>query len=161
MSFFGAGFASMTLLLQLQWRGLGLGLPFVGFAVIALAAMIVVRQPGDGFARPEGSGKVMLWSSMGEGVALFLVAQLVVNLGRPDLLLPAMALVVGLHFVPIAYWAPFSQLYILAAVIVAGGVVGLSIDQPAGGTVSGFTAAAALAGASIAAIRRERSAKLR
>jgi len=161
MSFFGAGFASLTLLLQLQWTGLKLGLPFIGFAVIAIAAMIVVRLPGDGFTRPEGSGKTMLWSSIGEGVGIFLVNELLISLGHSDLIVPAMALIVGLHFIPIAYWAPFHQLYILAATIILGGIVGLLIDQPAGGTVAGFTAAAALAGASIAAVRRERVAKLR
>ncbi len=98
----------------------------------------------------------MLWSSIGEGIGLFLVNQLLINLGHSDLIVSAMALVVGLHFIPIAYWAP----YILAAAIILGGIVGLLIDQPAGGTVSGFTAAAALAGASIAAVRREQLAKL-
>jgi hypothetical protein len=161
MSFFGAVFASMTLLLQLHWSGLELGLPFIGFAVIATAAMIVVRLPGNGFARPEGSGRVMLWSSIGEGLGVFLVSQMVVYLGHSDLIPPAIALVVGLHFIPIAYWAPFWPLYILAAVIVAGGIIGLLMNQPAGGTVSGLTAAAALVGASIAAIRRERLAKSR
>jgi len=102
----------------------------------------------------------MLWSSIGEGIGLFIVAHLLANLGHVELLLPAMALVVGLHFIPIAYWVPFRQLYILAAVIILGGIVGLSIHQPKGGVIAGFTAAAALVLASIAAIRRERSAKL-
>ncbi len=160
MSFFGAVFASMTLLLQLKCSGLELGLPFIGFAGIAIAALLAIRLPGEGFARPEGSGRVMLWSSIGEGIGLFIVAHFLANLGHVELLLPAMALVVGLHFIPIAYWVPFRQLYILAAVIILGGIIGLSIHQPKGGVIAGFTAAAALALASIAAIRRERSAKL-
>ncbi len=161
MSFFGAVFASLTLLLQWRWSGPDLALPFFGFLSVAGAAILVMRLPGEGFVRPEGSGRVMMWSSIGEGIALFLVNQLAVGLGRPDLVLPAMALVVGLHFVPIAYCAPFRSLYVLAAVIVLGGLVGLLLHQPAGGTVSGFTAAAALAVASIAAVRREWSAKAR
>ncbi len=159
MSFFGAVFASLTLLLQWKWDGLDLGLPFIGFAGVAGVAILAMRLPGNGFVRPEGSGRVMMWSSIGEGVALFLVNQLAMGLGRPDLILPAMALVVGLHFVPIAYWAPFRPLYALAAVIVLGGLAGLLLRQPTGGTVSGFTAAAALAAASITAVRREWSAK--
>jgi hypothetical protein len=161
MSFFGAVFASMTLLLQLKWSGLELGLPFIGFAVMAIAAMLAIRLPGDGFVRPEGSGRVMLWSSIGEGIGLFIVANLLVNLGHDEWLLPAMALVVGLHFIPIAYWAPFRQLYILAVAIMLGGVVGLAIHQPTGGLIAGFTAAGALGLASIAAIRREWLAKRR
>ncbi len=161
MSFFGAVFASMALLLQLKGSGLELGLPFVGFACIAIAALLAIRLPGDGFARPEGSGRVMAWSSIGEGVGLFIVVKLLANLGHDELLLPAMALVVGIHFIPIAYWAPFRPLYMLAAAIILGGIVGLSIHQPEGGAIAGFTAAAALAVASIAAIRREIVAKLR
>lgn len=161
MSFFGAVFASMTLLLQLKCTGLELGLPFIGFAGIAIAALLAIRLPGEGFARPKGSGRVILWSSTGEGIGLSIVANLLTNLGHSELLLPAMALVVGVHFIPIAYWVPFPQLYTLAAVIILGGIVGLSIDQPNGGMIAGFTAAGALAVASIAAIRRERLAKRR
>ena len=161
MGFFGALFASLTLLLQRHWSGLGLGLPFIGFAIIAAVALVVVRLPGDGFARPPGSGRIMMWSSIGEGVALFLVNQLAVSLGRSDLILPGMAVVVGLHFVPIAYYAPFRPLYVLAAVITAGGALGLLLPQPTGGAVAGFTAAAALVTASAAAVRREWTAKTR
>lgn len=161
MSFFGACFASLTLLLQLHWGGPALGLPFLGFAAIAAAAVLVVRRPGPGFARPDGAGRVMMWSSIGEGVGLFLVNELLISLGRPDLILPAMALIVGLHFVPIARWSPFRPLYLLAAVMVAGGSAGLLMRQPVGGAIAGFTAAAALAAASIAAVRREALAKAR
>ena len=159
MGFFGALFASLTLLLQWRWSGPVVALPFVGFALIAIAAALAMRLPGEGFVRPEGSGRVMMWSSIGEGIALFAVNQIAIGLGRADLVLPAMALVVGLHFVPIARWAPFPPLYVLAAAIVLGGLAGLALPQPAGGAASGFTAAAALAAASVAAIRREWLAK--
>ena len=48
-----------------------------------------------------------MWSSIGEGVGLFAAAQLTISLGHRELLLPAMALVVGLHFLPIALAVPF------------------------------------------------------
>ena len=38
---------------------------------------------------------------------LLLAFNIVINLHRPDLLLPSMALVVGLHFLPIAFAAGF------------------------------------------------------
>lgn len=161
MSFFGAVFASLTLLLQLKRSGLELGLPFVVFVAIAAAAISAIRLPGTGFVRPEGSGRIMLWSSIGEGIGLFLVGNLLPNIGHSELLLPAMALVVGLHFIPIAYWSPFRPLYTLAAVIMVAGALGLWLNEPMGGAISGFTAAAALAVASIVAVQRERTAKLR
>jgi hypothetical protein len=161
MGFFGAFFASLTLLLQLHCSALILVLPFVGFAAIAIAAAIVTRLPGSGLERPSGSGRVIMWSSIGEGIALYVINLAVINFGHADWIIPAMALVVGLHFIPIAYWAPFRPLYSVAAAIVTGAIVGLAMPQPAGGMVSGFTAAAALAVAAIAAVRREKLAKSR
>jgi hypothetical protein len=159
MGFFGATFASLTLWLQWHRTGPILAVPFVGFAAIAIATWSIVRLPGPGFVRPPGSGKVMMWSSIGEGIGLFVINNLAINLGHADLVIPAMALVVGLHFLPIAYWSPFRPLYILAAVIITGAVVGVLIAQPTGGAVAGFTAAVALAGAALAAMRREIRAK--
>ena len=100
-----------------------------------------------------------MWSSIGEGAVLFIVNEALINLGRADLILPAMALIVGLHFIPIAYWAPFRQLYALSTVMVVAGMTGLMLTQPVGGTIAGFTAAGALTIASIAAVWREWSAK--
>lgn len=158
MSFFGALFASLTLLFQLNERGPMIGTPFIGFAVIAAVATIVAKSPGT-FIKPDGSGRVIMWSSVGEGAALFIVNEALINIGQSDLVLPAMTLIVGLHFIPIAYYAPFRQLYVLAAIMMVAGVAGLLLVQPLGGTMAGFTAAAALTMASIAAVLRERWAK--
>lgn len=49
-----------------------------------------------GIEPSERAGRVIIWSSIGEGVGLFVAANIVQNLHRPELLLPAMALVVGL-----------------------------------------------------------------
>lgn len=158
MSFFGALFAALTLLMQLQETGIAIALPFIAFVLIVAAALIVMRLPGT-FTKPDGSGRVIMWSSVGEGAALFIVNELLINFGRSDLIIPAMALIVGLHFIPIAYWAPFRPLYVLATIMVIAGLAGLLAAQPVGGTIAGFTAAGALTIASITAVLRERSAK--
>lgn len=158
MSFFGSLFASLTLLLELKKSGPEVGLPFIVFAVVALVALVVAKLPGH-FGKPEGSGRVIMWSSIGEGAALFVVNEILIGLGRSDLIIPSMVVIVGLHFVPIAYLSPFRPLYALAAVMVTTGLAGLSAAQPSGGTIAGFTAAGALIVASIAAIHREWSAK--
>ena len=54
-----------------------------------------------------------MWASTAEGVRIFAPATLVVNRGHRELLLPAMALVVGLYFLPIAHAVPFRPLYLL------------------------------------------------
>ena len=158
MSFFGALFASLTLLLQLKNSGLEVGLPFIVFAIVALVALVVAKLPGH-FTKPEGSGRIIMWSSVGEGAALFAVNETLISLGRSDLIIPAMVVIVGLHFLPIAYLSPFRPLYALATIMVIAGLTGLLAPQPSGGTIAGFMAAGALIIASIAAVFREWSAK--
>ena len=107
MSFFGAVFASLTLYWERQVAGGALALPFLAFALIAFCACLVICRPGEGLKPTPGEERAIMWSSIGEGIGLFLASSIVINLHRPDLLLPSMALVVGLHFLPIAYAARF------------------------------------------------------
>lgn len=155
MGFFGALFASLTLHWQWQLTGAVLYLPFIMFALIALAAAYVIRMPGKGIVPSEGASKTFVWSSVGEGVGLFLAANVVVNLHRPDLLLPTMALVVGLHFLPMAYAASFRPFYVLGAGLIAGAAAGFVVDPPLGGGIAGAMAALGLWIAAIGAARRD------
>ena len=115
----------------------------------------MLRSPGVGIAPSERAGRVIMWSSIGEGVGLFVAANLVMNLHRPDLLLPAMALVVGLHFLPIAYAAPFQPFYILGGALILAAIAGFTLRGPAAGSVAGLAAAVALWTAATLAIRRD------
>ncbi len=161
MSFFAAVFATMTLALPLHLGGVVLGLPWLVFAIVALACVHTLRLPGIGVVASERAGRVILWSSIGEGVGLFVAANLVENLGHPEMLLPAMALVVGLHFLPMAYGVPFVPFYVLGLALVAAGLVGLVLAHGAGGAIAGFSAALALLLAAVLAVRRDRLAKTR
>ena len=100
-----------------------------------------------------------MWSSIGEGIGLFLAANIVVNLHRPDLLLPSMALVVGLHFLPIAFAAGFRPFYVLGTALIFAAIMGFIVEAPAGGKVAGLMAAGALWLASGIAVRRDWLAK--
>jgi hypothetical protein len=155
MGFFGSVFAALTLCLQYHVAGAALAIPFVVFAAIGLAAAYVLRSPGAGIAPSERAGRVIMWSSIGEGVGLFVAANLVMNLHRPELLLPAMALVVGLHFLPIAYAAPFRPFYALGGALILAAIAGFILHGPAAGSVAGLTAAVALWTAATLAIRRD------
>jgi hypothetical protein len=159
MSFFGAVFASLTLYWQWHLTGIVLALPFLGFALIGLAAGYVMRRPGKGIEPTPGEERAIMWSSIGEGIGLFLAANIVINLHRPDLLLPAMALVVGLHFLPIAYAAAFRPFYVLGAALVVAAFAGFLAGAPTGGAVAGFMAAGALWLAAGMAVRRDWLAK--
>ena len=155
MGFFGSVFAALTLAWQFHLTGVVLAAPFLVFAGIGLAAAYVLRLPGAGVAPSARAERVIMWSSVAEGVGLFIVANLVQNLHRPGLLLPAMALVVGLHFLPIAAAAPFRPFYALGGTLIVAAIVGVMAAPPLGGAIGGCAAAAALWTAALLAIRRD------
>jgi hypothetical protein len=159
MGFFGAFFAAMTLYWQFDVTGWALAIPFIGFAAIALAAAHVIRQPGEGIAPSPKAARVIMWSSIGEGIGLFLASNIVINLQRPEWLMPAMALVVGAHFIPIARAVPFRPFLALGAALMLAGAVGFVVPSQAGGAASGFLAALGLWTAAILAVRRDRRFK--
>jgi len=161
MSFFGAVFASLTLYWQWHVSGAPLALPFLAFALIGAAASYVIRIPGEGMKPSPKEEHAIMWSSIGEGVGLFLVANIVINLHRPDLLLPSMALVVGLHFLPIALVAGFRPYFVLGMALIAAAIMGFFVGAPTGGRLTGFMAAGALWLASGIAVRRDWLAKRR
>ncbi|WP_231875834.1 hypothetical protein [Gluconobacter japonicus] len=134
-------------------------MPFLEFLLIGLAAMYVIRLPGDGIKPTPKEERAIMWSSIGEGIGLLLASNIVINLHRPDLLLPSMALVVGLHFLPIAFAAGFRPFYVLGAALMVAATVGFVVGAPMGGEISGLMAAGAVWLASGIAIRRDWLAK--
>ena len=159
MGFFGAVFAALTMHLQWQVTGAMLAFPFVVFLAIGVAAIHTMRLKGNGIVLSEATRKALMWSSTGEGIGIFLASNIVANLHRPDLLLPAIALVVGLHFLPIAHAASFRPFYVLGAFLLLFALIGFLVAAPVGGEVAGMAAALSLWLASTAAIRRDRQAK--
>ena len=75
---------------------------------------MVIHLPGGGIKPSKEAERAIIWSSTAEEIGLFLASDIVIKLHRPDLLLPAMALVVGLHFLPIAFAACFGLSIFLA-----------------------------------------------
>jgi hypothetical protein len=159
MSFFGAVFAALTMYWQWHVYGAALALPFFIFAAIALTAAYVIRLPGTGITPSEKAERTIMWSSIAEGVGLFLAVNIVINLHRPELLLPAMALVVGLHFLPIAVAVPFRPFFMLGAGLILSALAGFLVRAPTGGEIAGLMAAAGLWIAATAAVRRDWRAK--
>ncbi|ALK96164.1 membrane protein [Massilia sp. WF1] len=159
MAFFGAVFAALTMRLQWQLGATMLALPFIVFLTIGAAAIHAMGLQGNGIVLSERTKKALMWSSIGEGIGIFLASNIVTNMHRPDLLLPAIALVVGLHFLPIAHAASFRAFYLLGAFLLLSAAIGFLVAAPAGGGIAGIAAALGLWFASTAAISRERQAK--
>ncbi|GAD08686.1 hypothetical protein GFGA_1c1449 [Gluconobacter frateurii NBRC 103465] len=65
MSFFGAVFASLTLYWHLNFSGIALAFPFLSSLLIGLAAMYVIRLPGDGIKPNPKEERAIMWSSIG------------------------------------------------------------------------------------------------
>jgi hypothetical protein len=160
MSFFGAVFATMSLAIQMHLTGRVLALPFVAFAAIALYAVRTLRLPGQGLVRSKHAGRVIILSTIGEGIGLVVVANLVLNLGNQNMLIPAVAFVVGLHFLPMARYIPFLPFYFTGFALILSALIGIVVSHPVGGALAGFAAAAILWASAIMAIHRDRRLRL-
>ena len=159
LGFFGALFAALTLNWHMRASGAQLAPPFVVFAMLAFAAVYSMHQPGRGVMPSAAARKAIKWSTIAEGAGLCLISNLVILMHRLDLLLPGMALVVGLHFLPIARAAAFRPFYLLGGTMVVSALVGFIVRAPSGGEIAGFTAATGLWAAAVMAIRRDLTAR--
>ena len=144
LSFFGSVFIALTMYWQWNVTGIALAFPFIVFAILGSLAVYVIRLPGGGDALSKKTQRVIVWSSMAEGLGIFIGIDIVINLHRPEWQLPVMALVVGLHFLPIALSASSRRFYVLGAAMIASAAVGFVVAAPAGGKIAGIAAAAIL-----------------
>lgn len=106
----------------------------VGIVISGLMVALDWRRGGRSAAPEERKrrGRIVGIASAVEGVAIFAAVILLVNLGRRDLIAPAVAVVVGLHFLPLARWLPAPIYYLTGALLVAVGMAGAVVqDLPA------------------------------
>ena len=95
-----------------------------------------------------------MWSGIIEGITMLVVINLLNNTGHENVVLPGIVMVVGLHFLPMAFAIPFRPFFVLSAVLIATSLAGFIVQQPTGSIVAGLAAAIALWAASVAALRR-------
>jgi hypothetical protein len=74
--------------------------------------------------------KIVMYASAFEGVAIFLGAHILNNMGVAHQLLPLIAVVVGLHFLPFAPFLPERRYYPIAFILVAIGLRGALVHPP-------------------------------
>lgn len=123
-----------------------------------LAAPVVVRAI-QRVARPDPpggirTGRVIMWSSMAEAVAILLVVGIFRAIGLNDVILPGIALVVAIHFVPLGQASGLRRFHALAAAMAAAGMAGFAIRGAAGTMVAGLGAAFTLWLGGIFALQR-------
>ena len=161
MGFFGAVFAIATLNWQWHISGWLLALPVAVALAIWLAAACVIRLPGEGLSLSPEAARAIRWSSIGEGIAIPIAMIVIANTGHPELALPAIALIVGPHFLPIARAARFTPYYLLGGLLLVAAAIGFILHAPLGGQVTGIMAAACLWFASALAVVRDWRVKTR
>ena len=122
------------------WRlGLGLGLAFTAacVGVAALHTLLRVRAAGksqpdallsaDGQLARRRVGRRMGLINAAQGLAIALVSVAAARAGRPDLIMSAVALIVGLHFfalVPVLHMPSYALCGALIVVAAIAGAVG-------------------------------------
>jgi len=137
-------FAALTMYWEWHVEGVALLLPFLIFVIVGLLAAFIIRLPGDRNVLSEKAEQTIMWSSIAEGVGLLIASTIIANLHRPEWQLPVMALVVGLHFIPIAFAASYLPFYALGSSLIVSAVVGFIAAAPTGGQIAGIVAATSL-----------------
>jgi hypothetical protein len=144
---FMAGFAAVW------WvAGLVAGHQFIGLAAIgpAISAVMILAArarlkgaPPIDAAERKRRGRIVGWAAGLEGLAIAIVGNVLILRGLGQYAFPAVAVIVGLHFLPLAKLLPVRVYYLSAALLVAVGVGGLAVnaaDRPfMVGTLSAIT----------------------
>ncbi len=154
MGFFAGMFCILALGPAIGWTNPLFLIPIAILGLIILRVIALSRKGSAKFATPRAES-VIMWSSIGEGIAIPIVVTALVLLGHHDLILPGIAVVVGLHFLPMAYAIPFRAFYAVAAGLLIAATTGFLLPQPTGSEVAGVAAAVALWIASFTALSRE------
>jgi hypothetical protein len=127
--------------------------------VLSTALLLWARRQPVGTGNPvEGDhiGRAIGIATAVEGIAIFLAANVLVNLQMPTAVLPAIAIIVGLHFIPLARWIPVPLYYWTGAALIAAGTVGLLSPAEHRAIVTGIAAALVLWASGIVLVRRGR-----
>ncbi|MBA2935087.1 hypothetical protein HZF05_13380 [Sphingomonas sp. CGMCC 1.13654] len=125
---------------------------------LVLAAPIVIRAI-QRVVRPDPpggiqTGRVIMWSTMAEAVGILLIVNIFHAAHMDDVILPGIAAVVSLHFIPIGLAANLRRFQALTAAMMACAVAGFAIRGATGTMVTGLGAALTLWIGGIFALQR-------
>jgi hypothetical protein len=145
-----SSFAAVWFAWGLVGAGASWGLAPIGLAVSAATMLAAfLRRAGEPVrseAEEKLTGKVIGLASAFEGVMIPVSCVTLGVLGRPDLVLTAIAVIVGLHFLPMAYFLRKPGYYASATGLMAIGIFGAVAipDAALRAGVIGVTAAVVL-----------------
>lgn len=144
---FMAGFAAAWwvagIVASHQFLGLAALGPAISAVMILAARARLKGAPADAPADRKRRGRIIAWAASLEGVAIAIAVNVLNTQGLGHYAFPAVAVIVGLHFLPMAKLLPVKVYYLSGALLVAVGVGGLAVqasDRPfAVGALSAIT----------------------
>ena len=122
---------------------------------ISTAVLIYASRQRTEPPPPHVGRLVGIWSAV-EGIAMFVAADMLINAHRSDALMPVFAIIVGLHFLPLARGIPVRLYYGTGAALITLGVAGLMVPQALRALIVGGTAPVILWASAVAMVRRVR-----
>ncbi|QDZ06197.1 hypothetical protein FPZ24_00845 [Sphingomonas panacisoli] len=126
---------------------------------ISLALLFWASRQPVGTGNPvEGGhvGRVVGIATGIEGVAIFVAANVLINLHLPTLVMPAIAIIVGLHFIPLARWIPVALYYRTGGALIAVGAATSFFPPEQRASATGAGAAVVLWASCILLVRQGR-----
>jgi len=155
MSVFAAILGAVGIASKTDGFGWAILLPLAISAVLTWWAIVRLgSERADETTADKRVGRIVMWASVGEGVGIFVLANVFANVGLAARLVPGIAAIVGLHFVPMAYAIPFPRFYALAAALLVVAAAGFTVGVGEAALVGGVGAAVGLWAASALALGR-------
>ncbi len=156
MGFFGGVFFAAATCIATGWKNPYLPIPLLIYAVIALTAWRLLRNASPGAYTPDDrTVRIISRATMAEGIGIPVVSTGLGVTGHPAFILPGIAAVVGLHFLPMGYFIPFRPFAIIAWLLLLAAATGAAVRQPDGAILAGLATALALWAASAFALTRK------
>jgi hypothetical protein len=128
MAFFATVWWVVGLRIAGQPLALIIGVPLLVIVVLGVAAR-GGGQSAMSRAEHDRRGRLVGVASAVEGIAIFVVANVLGNTGKASYDAPAIAIIVGLHFLPLAWGLPAGAYYATAAALVAIGGIGIALPD--------------------------------
>ena len=133
-----SGAVIMTFFATVWWvvgvhlaRPSSLPLYAAGAAITGAIVFMAFRRPAPRSSEGERSrqGRLVGIASGAEGLLIFVVANILGNIGRTDLIASAVAIIVGLHFSPLAWKLPAPLYFTTGTALLFLGIAGCFVQQ--------------------------------
>ncbi len=126
-------FATIWWVAGIRTSGRGSALLY-SISLIITAAIFVAASRRPARAESAGddarTGRLVGIASGVEGLLILVAVNVLANIKKLDFFAPVVAIIVGVHFLPLARWLPAPSYYATGAVLIALGIAGFNVQDP-------------------------------